>query len=87
MMRYTGRPGIPAGTGARRIVRTFYANTSTGVAEGIEPTPACAGEPHLSACTAQAGADRSILCSERMWRKTFPAQGRGERHLKALNAL
>jgi len=52
-MRYTGKQGIPAGTGAKRIVRTFYANTSTAMAEGIEPTPACAGEPH---------AGTSILC-------------------------
>ncbi|RLC12354.1 MAG: hypothetical protein DRH43_01800 [Deltaproteobacteria bacterium] len=66
-MRYTGKPGIPAGTGAKRIVRTFRAYTSTGVATGIEPT--------------------SFLCLGTMWRKTFPAQGRGERHLKALNAL
>jgi len=41
-----------------------YDNTAFDMAEGIEPTPACAGEPH---------ADRSILCLGKMWRKTFPA--------------
>ncbi|MCD6266758.1 MAG: hypothetical protein J7K02_12525 [Deltaproteobacteria bacterium] len=51
----------------------FLVITSRGVAKGIEPTPACAGEPHLSACTAQAGAGRPILCLGKMWRKTFPA--------------
>jgi len=29
----------------------------------------------------------SILCLGKMWRKTFPAVGRGERHLEALKAL
>ena len=29
----------------------------------------------------------SILCLGKMWRKTFPAQGRGERQSEALNVL
>lgn len=29
----------------------------------------------------------SILCLGKMWRKTFPAQGRGERQTAALKAL
>ena len=29
----------------------------------------------------------SILCWGKMWRKTFPAAGCGERHLEALKAL
>ena len=42
-----------------------YDITAFDMAAGIEPTPACAGEPHLSACTAQAGAGRSTLCLPR----------------------
>jgi len=57
------------------MCHVFYVIAAFDMAVGIEPTPACRS----------LGAGRSILCLGKMWRKIFPAQGRGERQSEAHN--